>query len=146
MRGRPVTSRAEYERREVRHRDTLAGVVAAHSGLAAAQDRLRAATDARAAAVYEARCAGVTLRRLGALLGMAHKNVLVLERRGAELLDAPAVARAVGAATGGSPGPGVSPHGGKRAPESDPGPVCLREGCPYPAADGHRFCRAHQWS
>lgn len=101
--------------------------------LVAVQEAHARASDARALAVWHARRAGVTSRRLGELLGMAHKNVLMLERRGGELVDA------VGA---------IPP---RRIADVDVapepvGPVCIRAGCPLPAGEGGRFCAGHRWS
>lgn len=60
-------------------------LTAAQRGLAEAQRVHAAATDARALAVYRARRRGATLTAIGKLLGMHHKNVIALERRGAGL-------------------------------------------------------------
>ena len=67
----------------------------AASGLKRARAALERANDARAVAVWRARRAGITSRQLGELLGMAHKNILVLERRGAQVAERPTAAEAV---------------------------------------------------
>src|SRR5205807_6333267 len=125
------------------------------AGLEAARAALAAANDARAVAVWEARRSGVTLRRLGVLLGMAHKNVLELERRGAEVVaSGRPVAPVVVAPLPDPVAPVVAPDTTPESPRPAApvvrlvvaGAACLREGCPLPAAEGVRFCRAHQWN
>jgi hypothetical protein len=143
--SRPESTRRASPLRAPAHpgwAEAIAALEAADQVLEDARAAVAAASDGRALAVFAARRAGVPLRIIGTVIGTAHPNVPAIERRGAELAVRPPAPLAV------APGPEETSPTSR--PENThrplPGRRCLREGCPFPAADGARFCTPHRWS
>lgn len=134
--------------------------------VAFALDEIRRASDAqtraarilersereRAAAVLRARRAGVPITQLARFLGVSRPRVIQLANWAAGLEAAPPVERPAGWEADGAPGcdtPGEAPGcdtPGAPSPLPVPAGGCLREGCPFPPADGARFCAGHRWN